>query len=377
MLTLPALHGESMTLTITGIDARSTIDRRFGEPTILPVAITEIGGSGLAHTTAIPAGGSCRTDLVSVDGKPLGVTVSADDVKAMTAGAAVTVQPCDAAPLQLEPGSHLVVGANGLRSGIDVDRVVLSEGTPAPATAGPTVTVQRTRTTRTATVAACPGGCWLIFGEGYNSGWTATAAGRSLGAPRQIAGGFNGWWLAPSSTATTVAIAWKAQGSLNLALTASAIGVLLCLLVVWRGKLGKPATAPPPPQFEDRLVSRRPLRESIVVAGVLTVAAALAISWSFGVVGAALGIVVVVTRRTRLLGVAAAALAGALGLVVLWRETVHRYFVNAGWTSHFEDLHRYGLLVVVLLLASAFTRETLGEAPGEPPSDAVTSAGPR
>ncbi|MEO6156618.1 MAG: hypothetical protein ABIQ39_03200, partial [Ilumatobacteraceae bacterium] len=229
MLTLPALHGESMTLTITGIDARSTIDRRFGEPTILPVAITEIGGSGLAHTTAIPAGGSCRTDLVSVDGKPLGVTVTADDVKAMTAGAAVTVQPCDAATLQLEPGSHLVVGANGLRSGIDVDRVVLSEGTPAPATAGPTVTVQRTRTTRTATVAACPGGCWLIFGEGYNSGWTATAAGRSLGAPRQIAGGFNGWWLAPSSTATTVAIAWKAQGGLNLALTASAIGVLLCL----------------------------------------------------------------------------------------------------------------------------------------------------
>jgi hypothetical protein len=33
------------------------------------------------------------------------------------------------------------------------------------------------------------------------------------------------------------------------------------------------------------------------------------------------------------------------------RELENRYFLNAGWTFNFEDLHRPGMFVVVLLLA--------------------------
>ena len=212
-LALPAaVTADRFTLTVTEIAARTTIDRRFGEPTTLPVAINELTSSAITvpiHTTP-DAGGECNSDLLEIDGVPVPLQLDAGAQAALAGGETVDVQPC--APFTLPAGTHRLSTGNGLQRGIDVNRVVLDDGVAAAeASAPPTVTVQRTRTTRTAVVDACPTGCWLIMGEGLNTGWAASVDGSSLGTPQQVAGGFNGWWLPPSSSSTTVHIQCNAQ----------------------------------------------------------------------------------------------------------------------------------------------------------------------
>ena len=181
-LTFAAASGASMSLTIDSIEPRTTVDRRYGETTVLPAAINEISApSILGPQPAVPAD-ACRSDLVQVDGQPLAVSVDQAALSALLSGQAVDVDPCDSTKLHLAAGVHRLTTAPGLDTGLDVDRVVLDQrGTvdtsAAPVQAAPTVVVHRTRTTRTATVSNCPAGCWLILGEGFND---------RLGGPRRV-----------------------------------------------------------------------------------------------------------------------------------------------------------------------------------------------
>ncbi|MGB8860088.1 MAG: alpha-(1-_3)-arabinofuranosyltransferase family protein, partial [Ilumatobacteraceae bacterium] len=259
-LLLPAAASSPvMTLTVTGIEARTTIDRRFGEPTTLPVAISELTSPAItAPTQTTPdTHQTCTTGLLSIDGAavPLQLDVTAE--AALARGETVRVHPCE--PLVLSAGTHHLSTLNGLSSGIDVDQVVLDDGVAPTHAAAPTVTLQRTRTSRTATVAPCPRGCWLIMGEGLNSGWAASVDGRSLGAPKQVAGGFNGWWLAPSASPTTVHIDWQVQAPVTVALLLSALAVIACVgLAVGRRRTRAAADIAPrwsatPPGFHRSL----------------------------------------------------------------------------------------------------------------------------
>ena len=360
-----------MALTVTSISPQTTIDRRFGEITTLPVAITELDSPAISHApVVVPTQPPCRDDLLTVDGAPLALAAGPSEIAALVAGQAVTVGTCDGTPVDLAAGSHVIASAAGLSTGIDVDRVVLSQGQAPPAVAPPAVTVRRDAFTRTAQVAACPNGCWLILGEGYNHGWSATADGHSLGAPRQIAGGFNGWWLPPSTTPVDVTMTWKPQTALNLALGLSALAIVGCLLLVWLGRRARSALVP-----SERVVVERQLfapvsRRSALIAAVVTlVAATLLISWTFALAGVVLGALILITRRPVLGALAAAMLAALLGMVIWYHQRVDRYFVNAGWPGNFEDLHRWGLLVVVLLLASVIVSPS-AERPRSPGRDA-------
>ncbi|MEY2581742.1 MAG: arabinofuranan 3-O-arabinosyltransferase, partial [Ilumatobacteraceae bacterium] len=200
-ITFPAVAGPSLTLTIDDVDERTTVDRRYAETTVLPVAIREIESSSILAPQPAATAPECRSDLVTVDGQPLAVSVDKAAVTKLLAREAVEVAPCDAAKVHLAASAHRVTTSAGTVSGIDVDRIVLTDSpsTVEGAPPAPNVEVQRSRTTRTATVTNCPIGCWLILGEGYNDGWKAAAGSISLGTPRQISGGFNGWWLPASS----------------------------------------------------------------------------------------------------------------------------------------------------------------------------------
>jgi hypothetical protein len=109
-----------------------------------------------------------------------------------------------------------------------------------------------------------------------------------------------------------------------------------------------------------------PRRAAIVAAAVGLVAAALLISWAFALAGLVIGALVVVTRRPLLGALTAAALAALLGIIVWYRNRTERFFVNAGWPGHFADLHRWGLLVVVLLLVSVAVAPPAGAAADDP-----------
>ena len=354
MIGFPSATATHLALTVDGIDPRTTVDRRYAEATVLPVSIHELETAPLAAPQQLTPQPECRSDLVDVDGVPLPITVSQQTIQRLLAGAAVDVQPCDSPVVSVTAGTHRLSTASGLTTGIDVDRIVLSDASPAvtaTAAASPTVTMERTRTTRTATVSDCPDGCWLILGEGYNDGWKAALDGTDLGQPRQISGGFNGWRLPASASPVTVTMTWAPQGTMWIGMTLAVLAVIACVALIWldKSKSDPPIVAAPVADWPSRPVGRR---RSLIAAGALVMLAAVAISPKYAVPAAIVGLAVAVLRRPRLAGVAALGLIAALAAVILRRQIRYRIVANPSWPAAFDDLHRLGLLAVVLLLAS-------------------------
>ncbi len=93
-LTLPAaLPAGPVQLTITAVEPRTVLDRRYGEPVVEPAAIAELSD---VTPTVVPGtfDSGCRDDLVTIDGRPLAVRVQGS-VADLIAGAAVDAVPCD------------------------------------------------------------------------------------------------------------------------------------------------------------------------------------------------------------------------------------------------------------------------------------------
>ncbi|MEI8240317.1 MAG: hypothetical protein WCI22_12955, partial [Actinomycetota bacterium] len=362
VLHLPTpLVGHTLTLTITGVKAHTTTDRRFAETTVLPVSIRELASPAIVASTRLPGDLApfCSKGFVSIDGAPIATSMTQVDVQTLADGGTVKVHPCGDGTVELATGTHRLESVDGVRTGIDVDRVVLTShpgGISALAPA-PQVAVRRTLTTRTATVAACPTGCWLIFGEGLNAGWTAATHGQSLGAPQQVSGGFNGWWLPPNDASTVVDISWTVQRSIDWALIASAMFVLLCLVLVV--KVRRPATGgvdewvSSPPVFSRAVWSTQSWTRSIVAGAALVAITALIAGPSTALYALVPAAVIVAQRRPRLAGVFGALLMAALGARVLQRQSAGRFLANAAWPGLFDRLHRPGMLVVAMVLVAA------------------------
>jgi len=346
------------TVTIVEIDSKQTIDRRFGEPVVLPAAISSIGfvGSFIERSSAFAANGECRDDLLELDGQPLGVSV-AFDVDTALAGDSITVEVCDGS-LDLEQGTHRLSTAAGHTTGIDVDRVVLRPAPPETA-ASPaidptqTVLVESGRHDRIVDVPACPRGCWVVLGEGYNDGWTASTAGGTLAGPELVDGNANGWWIAPTNATTTVEIQWTPQRTLSIALFASLFAALVAIAIVVldRRRSSDVALTAIGPEFATWNPDAR--RSIGSVGAIATVAAALVAGWVWAIPAAAVAVVAVVTRRVRVLAIAGWLIVAGVSLTVVFVVGVERPFPNAGWPIRFEWLHGWTLLGVMLLMCAA------------------------
>lgn len=356
----PAVAARALSLTIDDIVPRTTVDRRYAETTVLPVAIREIEASSIAAPRPATLAPECRTDLVEIDGQAVPILVTEATIAQVLAGSAVRVQTCDSAVVELAAGTHRLSTAAGLATALDVDQIVLNSGEPAHTTSQPRVIVQRTRTTRTATVTDCPAGCWLILGEGYNDGWQASMGITDLGAPRQISGGFNGWWLPASTSPVTVTMTWAPQRTMWIGMTLAALAVLGCAALIWRDRAGAEMRTPTAPvlHWPIEAVGRR---RSLIAAAALVVLAFLTISPMYGMLGALLGLAIVVLRRPVLAGVASVVLVAGLAALIVRRQLRYRLLANPSWPAAFDDLHRLGLLVVVLLLASTIVDDCPGD----------------
>ncbi|MEY4338337.1 MAG: hypothetical protein RLZ14_187, partial [Actinomycetota bacterium] len=205
------LERGTFTLVVTATSGRTTIDRRYAEPVELPVAISELTGDGITPTrfALVDHAPFCANGLLAIDGEPVGVWLDHDTYGRLLAGQAVERPLCEPGTVELAAGTHRVATTSS--NGIQIDVVILRPPTIAAPSPAPTVSVERTRLSRTVTVDHCPDGCWLVLGEGFNRGWSARVGDTALDGPVQIAGGFNGWWLAGSNQPVTVTLTWNAQ----------------------------------------------------------------------------------------------------------------------------------------------------------------------
>ncbi|MFZ9628291.1 MAG: alpha-(1-_3)-arabinofuranosyltransferase domain-containing protein [Ilumatobacteraceae bacterium] len=381
--------GPSVRFTIDEIHALPPVDRRYGETTVLPAAMIELDAAGLAGETTAPATGDCRDDLVRVDGTPLPLDVSDEDLVLLRSGAAVTVQPCVA--VDLRAGTHRIESAAGGSTGLDVDRIVVSSraGTaPTPPSSSPTVQrveVDGLRTRRALHVPPCPDGCWLVWGEGYTPGWQATAGGTDLGEPSPVNNG-NAWWIAPTARPTTVEIRWLPQQREALALVASAASVLCCLgLVLWPlRRRGTPTAATTTyehlamfdttftPQWCAPLRERASTRSAVAAASVLVLGSAVVITPVAAIALTPLALFVVTTRRIRAIGAAAPALALLIGAYVTLRQAIERIPANAAWVTAWDRVHRPGLVIALVLAVATISDRRAGPSAPRPPRGTAT-----
>ncbi|MET0663323.1 MAG: alpha-(1-_3)-arabinofuranosyltransferase family protein, partial [Ilumatobacteraceae bacterium] len=350
------------TIEITAVEARTTVDRRFGEATTLPAAISEITFGGTSPGVR-PAGEhveECRDDLLQVDGAPVGLSFTAS-TEAILRGEPIDATLCagdGSSVLALAAGTHTIASTPGAAAGFHVDQVVLEgpgDGAAAGATPGPTVTVTSTsRTGRTVEVSPCPEGCWVVLGEGYNEAWTASDATGSLGPPTLVDGNANGWFIAPTDEPTTITFHWTAQRTLNVALAASLLGVLagVVLVVADRRRDGDALVPVPGPRpFPPSRWTAEAVGLPTVI--VTTVASAVLIGWVWGAVALAVSLAAHALRRQRLLAAFGFLIVIVAQCAVVVGVRRDRPFPTAGFPVHFEWLHPWTLLGVVLLTCSA------------------------
>ena len=375
-ISIPSGHGELVEIEITGIEAATTVDRRYGETVVLPVAIAEL--TGLPTISSSVEVADCRDDLLAIDGEPVSIEI---DVEALLAGEVVDATTCDRAGITLEEGNHTVESTNGLLTGINVDdlRLLGAGSTPdeaKPGTSVATVEVENSSATSASlTVGACPDGCWLIYGQGSNPGWEATIGGDGRGSPTPISGGFAGWWIPASAEPVHVEISFTPQRTLTAALVLSGMFVSLCLFLALRRRPAiseEPAAEVAAEAVAAELVvpwRRQGGRQRWWAAGALVAASGLFVAPIWVVPAAGVGVVLALLARPRLAGLGGLLGIAILAAVVVRRQVLYRYPASAAWPGTFEDLHRAGLFAVFLLGLVLFA----GDSKGEPdPAPALT-----
>lgn len=344
-----------LTVEIRGTNGATTPDPTTALPRELPIAVTSFDHPRLA-VGALPdrVTTACRDDLLSVNG--VGVALQVDGaLKTALTGGALNASTCGPATTVWNPGTHRLRTAPGDATGLDIDRVVLRDPSPTTTAARPvTEIVDRSRTGYSVQVGPCPTGCWLVHGEGFNTGWTASDPSGSLGPPQLVDGGFNGWWLQPFAAARTVEVRWTPQRTLDLALLASMMVAIGCIaaVVIGRRRVMPLNDVQPPAWLSWGRSTTGPSPSSVVAMVLLTLGTAMAVAPPWGLVAGVVSLGAALLRRPAITGVAAIASAAVIGAVIVFRVRRDRPFPGPLWTTEFADLHRPGLLVVALLVGS-------------------------
>jgi arabinofuranan 3-O-arabinosyltransferase len=348
------LSGAQLDLEVIAVEESTTIDRRYGEITVLPSAITEIEIPASAEPVTIPEtmAAECRTDLLTIDGQGIGVSFSVPTVDAL-AGDPIAAEVCG--PIPATDSDTELASTPGRETGLDVDRVVILAGEPGPRAVRPAARVtSESQLSRTVQVDGCQDGCWLVLGEGYNEAWSARADGDDLGPPQLVDGGFNGWRLPAGAESRLVDLRWTAQGPLNWAFAVSLLTVALALaLVAWGLRQRRRAAGPIHAVVTVEPFPLASTRQVVVFAVTWIVASALLVDWIWGLVAFGASLLLIWNRRPAAVAVAGWAGMVGVGVAMVILNRLRRPFPNGGWPGEFAELHEISLFALVTMVIGA------------------------
>jgi arabinofuranan 3-O-arabinosyltransferase len=315
----------------------------------------------------------CREDLLEVDGRPVPVRVVGTSEDAV-ARQPLDIELCRAEGLDLTAGESVLTAAPGNETGIDLDTIELASeagGEPGdghtPNEPGPPVEVDDEGFVHAdVTVAEPAEPFWLVLGQSFNPGWTATAGGEDLGAPTLVNGYANAWLVDADAEGGDVAVAleWTPQRAVWGAMALSGLGVLVCLVLLVldprrrRAVRAEQDEAAHDPGLRPRwsapwaLGSTAAGTRTTVIAGL----AALALTTAFSgpVWGLLAGVGAVAALRWRW-GLPLVRLGAVLGLAgagayITLSQLIRRYPPDFDWPNRFEATNWPALLAVALLV---------------------------
>ena len=377
------------------------IVRTFTLPTARTFAVSgqlrparTVAGTDPAASTPDP-GTACRSDLLTVDGNPVPVTVTANPNARSTPGVPASADPTApfvlqaCSPLTLSAGHHELRTTAG--TALNVDQLLLASDAgggpstvgadgrpvlPTPPPATPVHWTQNSNSSISVKAGSTDGPSWLILSQSQNAGWHASAAqGADPSGPVLINGFANGWYVAAGHAAgAAYSLVWVPQRAMNIALVVSLLGILAALALVARGRRWRADPSPPAPGL-DAPWGDRPLVPVPLVVGAavgIGLVSALVIGPWWGVAVAA---IIAIAGRWRhghtLITVGSVvALAIAFSLIVLdrlGRPHSDSFYFSASLTSHRLALLAIALLGADLLFGRLRPRST--------PRDPVTDLG--
>lgn len=244
---LPPFEGRSLRVVVDEIRRLSAPPDEPAVMATLPVAITEIE---LDHQPNPPLPSppqfdtGCRPELVTINDVPISIRVtgSSNDLRA-----GLDIEPCDD-DLSLDAGSTRVVSVGGHRSGIDIDRLVLSSspeglgramatrgGIDSSATSFVWVDARATRWSAQLRTDGKP--FWLIMAQSENAGWEVEIDGATVGERTLIDGYANGWWVEPATAGTLeIRLDWTPQRWVRWGLALSLLSAAVMVGFVLGGR---------------------------------------------------------------------------------------------------------------------------------------------
>ncbi|MEZ5371723.1 MAG: hypothetical protein R2704_03085 [Microthrixaceae bacterium] len=360
----------------------------------LPIGIAEVGWGGptAAQPKATVATG-CRDDLLSLDGRPIGLEIEAS-TEDLLDRRPVAIRSCDPGgdgtgdetTIELGPEPSLLRTGRGLSVGVDIDELWLrsaaggravdpdaADRNDAAPSAPETTTRRTSRLTYEASVNGATEPYWVVMGQSFNAGWSLrTADGTDLGPPTLVNGYANGWLVDPSEVGADAGfiVEWTPQRTVWIALVLSLIGVLATIAMAlfdpaWLGGHRNLAAARvsrvTPLGPLDRFGAARPVPRAAMVG----LAAALAGVGAFGLpVGLLAGVVTfaVLARPAawplvRVLGIGGYALGS---LFVVGKQLRNSYELGFEWPNLFAPAHVLVLISLAMLAVDVLVEGLLG-----------------
>ncbi|HEY6522165.1 MAG TPA: alpha-(1-_3)-arabinofuranosyltransferase family protein [Solirubrobacteraceae bacterium] len=200
---------------------------------------------------------------------------------------------------------------------------------------------------------AVRGPAWLVLGEGYDRGWSATCNGRSLGAPTPIDGYANGWRVGPGCTA--VAFTFVPQRLATIGYIISGVAGLACLLLLLVGGWRRRDVVPDPPRVHLAAGRSAPVLEPSII---WALPAALVFGFVFGIDAGVVAAVAIAVVLWRGIGAGPLALAAGalLGIVVPVLYLLHPGSSaggnHYGYATGHLGAHWVGVAAIGMLMAA-------------------------
>jgi len=216
------------------------------------VGIGELRGAGVEPVRAPRsgrAGAPCGAVVVRAAGRTLRLRVPDQDLRRFDAGLPLRAEGCTGLSLPADRTLLRDTGSGTFRA----DRLRLFSAPPGglalPGAGGRVVDAgDPANGSRSGVRVDVREPSWLVYGESYATGWTASCDGRDLGDPVPLQGYANAWPVEPGCE--RVEIDYAPDGTLRIAYVVSGLGILVLLVFLLlrrreRVSQREPATAPP------------------------------------------------------------------------------------------------------------------------------------
>jgi len=391
----PAITGAELRVTVLEVRDVTTREWYCECDLTMPVGIAELGIPGVpAVRVAATIPDECREDLITIDGEPVPVRIvgTTADALARNPLSFVSCTGTGVPTVSLDAGRHELRTQAGNRFGFDVDRLTVASlpggepwstldafggitdaGAAVAATSEPAPKVQVLEAGRAKTRVRVTGASepfWLVLGQSNNPGWRATADGDELGESTLADGYGNGWLVRPgaSGSAFEVSIEWVPQQTVNRAIAASIVSVIVCLGIVLASGLRRRRRGRDMPEVADaRELAEATIASPLVATGgrpgwfgvtfatlVALAAGAIFVTPWVGVVLAAAVLVVMVrpTWRAVLSLLPAFALAGC-GAYIAAKQWYTNLPPTFEWPTFFWQVRTLGWISIVFLAGDA------------------------